>query len=178
MSIHENAEKLLHDLTPVLTKYGEAAVTGSFYMDMMAWNDLDIYLCPDEARFDIFSLMADVNALLHPIRLEGMAQPEQGRIFYSVETMFMGERWNVDIWVKSREEIRESLEYCASILRRVQEESELKEIILSVKRRLISMQLYGFDKHHARHYHSVDVYSAVLNESVRSPEEFLLRHPL
>ena len=180
MNIRQSAERFLKEtsLLCILRKYGDPVLTGSFHMDMMVWNDLDLYLCADKSSLDMFALMADINTLLHPIRLEGMVQPEQNRLFYSPETMFMGERWNVDIWVKTCKEIQESLSFCDSILRRVQESPELKDIILAVKRRLISMHLYGFDKHHARHYHSVDIYAAVLNEGVRTPEEFLALHPL
>lgn len=180
MSIRRNAERFLNetDLLSILRKYGEPFLTGSFHMDMMAWNDLDIYLCADADAAGMYALMADINTCLQPIRLEGMVQPEQKRLFYSAETLFRSDRWNVDIWVKTREEIQESLSFCASVLLRVQNNPELKEIILAIKRRLISMQLYGFDKHHARHYHSMDIYSAVLNEGVRTPEEFLARHPL
>jgi hypothetical protein len=177
MSIKSNADILLHQtgLLTCLQKYGGVHITGSYYMDTMCWNDLDIYLEADPSAFDIYPMIAEVNALLRPFRFDGFA--DGGRLFYGLETFAAGERWNIDIWIKDAAGIRRSLEYCDGILHQLRENPEKRAAILSIKAELISMGMYGFDKNKDHHYHSNEIYDAVLNENILTAEELLRRHP-
>ena len=177
MSIKSNADLLLHrtGLLECLQKHANVHITGSYFMDTMSWNDLDIYLEADPAVFDPYPMIAEVNALLRPFRFDGFA--DGGRIFYGLETMATGERWNVDIWIKDAAGIRRSMEYCNGILRRIDEDPSRRDAILAIKSDLIAMGMYGFDKNKDHHYHSNEIYDAVLSENILTTEEFLKKHP-
>lgn len=177
MSIKSNADVLLHQtgLLKCLQKYGNVHITGSYRMDTMSWNDLDIYLEAAPATFDIFPMIADVNTLLRPFRFDGFT--DGGKLFYGLETMITGERWNIDIWIKDADGIHSSIEYCDEISRRIAEDPAKRDAILSIKAELISMGMYGFDKNRDHHYHSNEIYDAVLREGILTTEDLLRRHP-
>jgi len=177
MSIRNEADRLIREtgLLEILSRHGAPTITGSYFMNIMAWNDLDLYLQPG-ADFDPYAMIADLNAALRPFRLDGFVDDRS--IFYGCETNITGVRWNIDVWIRSEERIAESLAYCRNILRRMDALPGAREAILSIKTDLIAKGMYGFDKHPSRHYHSRDIYDAVLNDSVRTTEEFLLKYPL
>lgn len=179
LMIRAQAEKMLErtGLLHVLSAYGKVAVTGSYRMDMMCWRDIDLYIEDGASvRENWFSLVKDVLCALQPHRFDGMQKG--GRLFLGCETDADGEKWNVDIWVRSREQIKSAEEYCRNIMRRAQEEPELKERIMAIKNALIGLGMYGFDKDPVRHYHSNEIYKAVLEENIRTPEEFLEKYAL
>lgn len=177
MSIKNQADHLIRQtrLLEVLNRHGTPAITGSYFMNIMAWNDLDLYLNPGTG-FDPYSMIADLNAALRPFRFDGFVNDRS--IFYGCETTISGERWNIDVWIRTEAEIAESLASCAGLLRRMESQPGTREAIVAIKTALIQKGLYGFDKHPVHHYHSRDIYDAVLNEGILSPEEFLSRHPL
>ena len=180
MTIREGADRLISEtgLTELLQRYGDPYVTGSYYMDMMVWNDLDVYLRADESSFDIYGMIAAINAAMRPFRFDGIIQPEEKRLCYGFETRISGERWNVDIWIKDSESIHRSHDFCDSIVRRLENAPAKRQAVLDIKAGLIQMGLYGFDKDPRRHYHSHEIYSAVLEEDISSLAVFLERHPL
>ena len=180
MNIRENANRLLAEtsLIPILESFGTVHITGSYAMDLMAWNDLDLYLLPDLSRFDMYQLISAVNSTLHPLRFDGIVQPEKQKWFYGAEFLFQGERWNLDIWIRNEDEIRRSELYCREIVRQTDENPSLRQTVIEIKEALIQRGAYGIDKHPQLHYHSADIYSAVLNENILSAEAFLNSHPL
>ena len=177
MSIKTQADVLIQktNLLDVLRRHGIPFITGSYFMNTMAWNDLDLYLQPG-VNFDPYAMAAELNAALRPFRFEGFVN-ENGT-FYGCETSITGERWNIDLWIRNAEKIEESIAYCNDLLKKMDRLPGSHEAILSIKTELIQRGMYGFDKHPSRHYHSQDIYSAVLNDGVRSTDEFLHRYPL
>lgn len=177
MSIKAQADFLIHstNLLDVLHRHGTPAITGSYFMNTMAWNDLDLYLLP-APDFDPYAMAADLNAALHPFRFEGFVN-ESG-IFYGCETNITGERWNIDLWIRSQAKIDESIAYCNELLRKMNSIPGARKAILRIKTDLTAKGMYGFDKHPSRHYHSREIYDAVLNGKIQSTEEFLQRYPL
>ena len=175
--IREQAEKLLSSgLKDTLSAYGKVFVTGSCRMDMMCWNDLDLYMEDCEMlRENWFALVHDVCKILKPYRFDGFCNA--GKFFFGCETDIIGERWNVDIWVKDRQSIENAMCYCAGIVSAAEKEPEIKTAILAIKKRLIELKMYGLDKDRERHYHSDEIYRAVLEEGVRTSDEFLRKYP-
>lgn len=180
MTIKERADRLLSEtgLVERLRKHGKVYITGSYYMDLMAWNDLDVYLQTDDSFFDMYSMISEVNSALLPCRFDGIVMPERPALFYGCETMISGERWNIDIWIKDEKSIRESFSCCDRILRSLSADPKKRQLITEIKQGLIEKGMYGFDKDPQRHYHSHDIYSAVLDEGILSLAEFLERHPV
>ena len=155
MTMREEAEHLLHGcgLLDVLRRYGEPVVTGSCSMDMMAWNDLDLYVVENDSVFaQWFALAHAVCDALQPVKVE--VQREPGKLFLGMETEITGTRWNVDVWVKDRAGVEASKAYCARVRRCADADPAVRAAILSIKKALIDRRLYGLRKFPERHYHS------------------------
>lgn len=173
------ADRLLYEkgLLRVLERFGRVYVTGSYQMDLMVWNDLDVSIeHPDAPPSLLFELGSAVNGLLRPYRFEGSCKPGQS-MFYGCETEITGERWNLDVWFREETEILKTRAYCDEIRGWVEREPEVGTAIREIKEELIRMGLYGMDKSPAKHYHSKEIYDAVLEQGVRSCFDFLKRYP-
>lgn len=177
MSIRSEADRLMTaaNLLSVLRRHGTPAITGSYFMNTMTWNDLDLYLLPGES-FDPHAMIADLTRALRPARLDGFV--DDSGTFFGCETFITGQRWNVDIWVRSEDKIAQSLQYCRTLLGKIDAVPDARTAILEIKSGLTAAGMYGFDKHPSRHYHSPEIYAAVLDEGIRTVEEFLDRNPL
>ena len=179
VSIHAQADKLLNyfGLLSVLKKYGNVYLVGSYQMDMMVWNDLDIYIEYEKSVIEKFyDLINDINTTLKPFCFEGMQDISNKNIYYGFETYITGERWNVDIWVKDKVEIANTQTYCSDIVNLVNNNPYYKNAITGIKQYLIAQGLYGFDKSPKKHYHSKDIYDAVLKEEILTVKEFIEKH--
>lgn len=178
MTIREEADQLLYacGLLDVLGRYGEPVVTGSCAMDMMAWRDLDLYIVGnDTVSAQWFALQQAVCDALQPVKAELLH--EHGKLFLGLETEVTGTRWNVDIWAKDRAAAKASLAYCAYVRQRAEADPAVREAILSIKSGLIERKMYGLGKSPTRHYHSDEIYTAVLEEGVRTVEALLEKYP-
>jgi hypothetical protein len=142
---------------------------------MMTWNDLDLYLQPTDS-FDFHAMTADGLRILRPARFDGFTGSRG--TFFGCETYITGQRWNVDIWVRSEEEIEQRTRYCLDLRQRIDANPNARQIIMEIKSGLTAAGMYGFDKHPVRHYHSHDIYSAVLEEGISTLDEFLQKHPV
>lgn len=177
MAVKDEADALLYDfnLLGILEKFGKVYITGSYFMDLMVWNDLDVYIEDNEtSRSNFYTLIGEICTELKPSRLDGMAGDKGW--FFGFETYATGERWNVDIWLKNKDEIKSAQESCAETARLINDRPECRKAVMDIKENLIERRLYGFDKLPA-HYHSGDVYNAVLNEDARTYDEFLMLFP-
>ena len=99
-------------------------------------------------------------------------------MFYSCETKINGKRWNMDIWLRDRKSIDATLERCRVLSARVEGNPESRDQIIGLKKNLIKLGLYGIDKNPVGHYHSDDVYRAVLEDEIKTVEAFLEKYPL
>ena len=180
MSIRDEAERLLYEsgLMRILETYGRAYPVGSYLYDLMAWEDLDISIeCENPTEEMLYRFSHCVNQLLNPYRFEA-GMKGKNAMFYSCETKIYDRRWNIDIWFRDRESVAATLEHCQMLEQRVKNEPDQRKKIMDFKEALISMDLYGMDKNPIRHYHSGDIYRAVLEDDVKDVEEFLKRYPL
>ena len=80
--------------------------------------------------------------------------------------MITGQLWNVDIWFFDKAKIEAATDYCDSIVRQITPEQ--KQQIITIKEELIRRGLYSFEA-----YRSVDVYRAVTELGITTPERFL-----
>ena len=179
MDILQKADVLMFEfgLMKILRRYGDVFTVGSYNMGIMTWNDLDFYF--DNSRFDrvdYSNLVTDIIKEMLPVRFEGLLNKENNQLFLGFETMITGERWNVDIWWKTKEEIQNSFSYSRDLVAQMECQPELKSAVLRIKQGLIKNKLYGMDKGRI-HYHSKDIYDAVFKENIYSTEQFLFHHP-
>lgn len=174
MTIRENADAMLHrtGLLDVLKGCGEATVVGSYAMDAMAWNDLDVYVALSD---DFHEMVGAAMRAVQPVRFDGFC--DAGRQFLGMETVITGERWNIDIWVRTAAEIEDVMEKNRAMKQRFDAYPEARQAMLDIKHALIARGMYGFDKG-KRHYHSPEIYEAVLEKDVRTVEELLEMYPV
>ena len=100
----ESADYLLHDcgLLAELMKYGNVHPIGSYRMDMMAWNDLDLDVENDGMSLEkLYRLTSFIWEKFQPVWYEAKEEiaPDGKTVwFHGFETMITGQLWNVDIW--------------------------------------------------------------------------------
>lgn len=173
--IKEKAFAILQDshLLEQLEKYGKPHVIGSYRMDMMAWNDIDIDIENDGMCLDkLYQLTAYILDCFHPTWYEGKEEVnDEGKSvwFQGFESVIDGTLWNFDLWFFDRETIEKAEAFCDNIAGRAT--AAQKEQITQLKRELIARKLYSFDK-----FHSMDVYRAVLDEGIEDLQGFLEKY--
>jgi len=155
-----------------LNKCGCPHTIGSYRMDMMAWNDLDIDVENDEMSLEkLYSLSDYIVKTFHPVWYEAkqeLTDENKTVWFHGFETLVEGQLWNIDIWFFDKETIEKAEQYCDSITRQVSDMPELKQRIINIKQELIARKLYSFEK-----YTSMDVYNAVLKQNITNIDDFL-----
>ena len=172
LSRKETADYLLHDcgLLEELTKYGKVHPIGSYRMDMMAWNDLDLDVENEGMSLEkLYCLTSFILEKFQPVWYQAKEEiaPDGKRVwFHGFETMITGQLWNVDIWFFDKSKIEAAADYCDSIAQ--QATAEQKRQIVAIKEELIRRGLYSFEA-----YRSVDVYRAVTELGITTPERFL-----
>lgn len=165
------ADKLLYELGLLkkLEEIGAPHVIGSYRMNMMAWNDLDIDIENDGMSLDkLHELSLFIINTFHPTWYEAKEEiNEAGKKvwFQGFETLITGELWNVDLWFFDKETIVATERYCDDIAQRTSQRQ--KNTIVQIKEELIAQGLYSFEK-----YKSLDVYKAVLENNVADAAEF------
>lgn len=94
----KNADRILYEfgLLDKLKKIGNAYIIGSYRMDMMAWNDLDIDIeNQDMSQKKLYELTAFIIERFHPLWYEGKEEiNDKGKKvwFLGFETTITGER--------------------------------------------------------------------------------------
>ena len=171
-----NADQLLYDfgLLNELNNYGTPYIVGSYAMDLMAWNDLDIYVSNESMTTEkLYELTSFILNTFHPVWYEAKEEVSDGKIvwFHGFETEMLGALCNVDIWFFDNDTITEALDFSKNIKQKLLANPELKEVVINIKQSLIENEQYGFDK-----ISSMDVYKAVFEDNIRSYKEFIEKY--
>lgn len=170
----EQANHILYDLGLLseLNKYGTAHIIGSYKMNLMAWNDLDIDVENDSMSLNKLHLLTKfILDNFNPTWCEAKEEiNEQGnRVwFQGFEFYLDNELWNVDMWFLDKDAIEKAEKYCNDISEKVKENEALKSAIIDIKQELLKRNLYSFDQ-----YTSMDVYDAVINEGITDINDFI-----
>ena len=168
----ESADYILYSsgLLDELTKYGKPHIIGSYRMDMLAWNDLDIDIENGTMSIEkLYQLTEWILKTFKPVWYEAKEEIiADGKTvwFHGFETNITGELWNIDLWFLDKDTIESAEKYCDEIAEKAT--GSQKEQIVKIKQELIARKLYSFDK-----FTSMDVYSAVINNGISSIDEFL-----
>lgn len=170
----DRAERILQrfGLLEELSRYGKAHTVGSYNTDLMASNDIDIYVENDEMTLShLHELTCYIVKSFSPVWYEAKEEVTvDGKVvwFQGFECVISGERWNFDIWFLDREEIAKAERFCEEIKTVTSEFPAKKDAIMSIKIGLISRGMYSHDK-----YNSMDVYKAVLEQNINSFDGFM-----
>jgi hypothetical protein len=174
-ALRREADQILDGmgLRAALCEFGSPHVTGSYALDLMTWRDLDLYLEAEvmsERRF--FELGGRIASILMPVKMnfrnERVARtpdlPREGLYWGTYFELAPGQSWKMDLWCVDTEECRRLLEHCSSIEERLTPGS--RETILEIKAAVCSHPQYR------RGFTSQDVYQAVLDDGIRTIEQF------
>ena len=170
--IKANADRILYEfgLLKKLEEIEKTHIIGSYRMNMMACNDLDIDIENNNMSQDkLYELTAFIINNFQPVWYEGKEEiNDKGKKvwFLGFETKITGELWNIDLWFFDNATIISAESYCDNIINNTTQTQ--KDTIISIKSELISRGLYSFDQ-----YKSIDVYDAVMNNKVKNINEFL-----
>ena len=168
----ESADFILYTvgLLDELKKIGQPHIIGSYRMDMMAWNDLDIDIENGAMRIEkLYQLTDWIIKTFKPVWYEAKEETTaDGKTvwFHGFETNITGELWNVDLWFLDEDTIEAAEKYCDEIAEKASYTQ--KKQIIEIKQELMARKLYSFDK-----FTSMDVYSAVIDNGITSIDEFL-----
>ena len=172
--IRKKAEKILEKtgLLEELAKYGEVHPIGSYRMDIMAWNDIDMDVRNDGMNLEkLYALTNYVLETFRPVWYEAKEEVNaDGKTvwFHGFEAVIDRELWNFDLWFFDEETIAKAEAYCDRIAEMSRDQPRSRDAILAIKQELLRRNLYGFEK-----YGSMDVYRAVLEQGIRDTDEFL-----
>jgi len=174
LELREKADKILCDtgLLAELSKYGEVHPVGSYRMDIMAWNDIDIDVRNDGMSLEkLYALTRYVLETFRPVWYEAKEEvTDEGKTvwFHGWEAVIDGELWNFDIWFFDRETITKAEAFCDGISEKLAADPEKKAVIAQIKRELIERGMYSFEQ-----FCSMDVYRAVLELGMTSADEMI-----
>ena len=170
--IKVNADRILYEfgLLKKLEEVGKTHIIGSYRMNMMAWNDLDIDIeNQNMSQEKLYEMTILILNRFHPVWYEGKEEiDDKGKKvwFLGFETMSTGELWNVDLWFFDRETIANTEAFYDNITKNATQAQ--KDAVIKIKKCLIAKGLYSDEK-----YKSIDVYRAVMEKDVKTIEEFL-----
>ncbi len=162
------------DLVARLGSVGRPILTGSVALGLMAWRDIDVTtLCPVLAVDPVFEIGRSLAA--HPgLRRLGFrndtgswnVDPDYpDGLYWSLEYRLPdGEPWNLDLWFLLEGTRQFDLDHLASIPPRLTPEARLA--ILRIKDAWQARPAYRTT------VRSYDIYQAVLDHGVRTPEAF------
>jgi hypothetical protein len=173
-SLQAEADSVLDDLDlmAILGRLGRPLRTGSSALGLMVVRDIDVTtLCPDLDPSDVFGLAAPL--VTHPrVRKVGFRN-DTGRwktnpaypdgLYWGVD--YVGDDdavWNLDLWFLRQGTTQFDLEHMATLPARLTDETRVA--ILRIKTALAEAS--------SPRPPSYEVYEAVLDHGVRSPEEF------
>jgi hypothetical protein len=169
-----SADRILYEygLWDMLNKIGKAHIIGSYRMDMIVSNDLDIdVLNRNMSCVRLYELSRFIIDAFSPVWYEAKQELSgEGKTvwFHGFETTIAGELWNVDIWFFDQETIDKAEAYCDDICMKIKTNPDKKESIIEIKKELISRGLYGGAK-----YAGMDVYEAVISNHVCTADAFI-----
>ncbi len=173
-TLKSEANAILHDygLLGILGKYGEPIVHGSYSLDLMTWRDLDILL--EVKRMDVrsfFDLGRDIVTKLRPRKMSyrnelvGKTDGLPKGMYWGIYTLLtFPAEWKIDIWAADSDLARSRLREFESLKNKISEEN--RPIILMIKNHYCGHPRYRDD------FFSIDIYKSVIEENVRSIEEF------
>lgn len=174
MTQKEQADYILYQcgLLEELKTYGCPHIIGSYRMDLMVGNDLDIDVENDKMSLEKLYILSDyIIKTFRPVWYEAkqeLTDENKTVWFHGFEMMVEGQLWNIDIWFFDKDTIEKAEQYCDSITRQVSDMPGLKQSIIDIKRDLIASKLYSFEQ-----FTSMDVYNAVLYQRITNVQDFL-----
>jgi hypothetical protein len=128
VSIQENATRVIEELglIDLCSEYGELLFTGSYSIDLMTWNDIDMQLVPHpgvdpkEALSKIFDALFKHDAFLKSkmIHFHRGFKPVMPRgLYLGLEFLIedMGGLWKLDLWILERKDFDQNRDFMQEV---------------------------------------------------------------
>jgi len=133
-------------IAEILEKYGKLYYTGSYALDLMTWNDLDMQLVPNpgmdskQAFSEIFNHFFNHESFIKGkvINFQGDYKPVMPRGLYlglNFNIEDLGGDWKLDLWVLNDEDFKKNrlfIEKIQSIMT-----PEIRQLILELKHQMM-----------------------------------------
>ncbi|MFW9821524.1 MAG: hypothetical protein ACFFE4_01225 [Candidatus Thorarchaeota archaeon] len=167
--IKKEADEVLKNINLVehCEKIGKVTYTGSYFLDLMMYPDIDLYL-PESNINDIFNLAKDFAQyeVVEKIKFrKGIPGPLRNALYLSprVEVGSWGRAWKIDIWAVNGRVINEKLD----------ELIKLKNSLTTETRKLILEYKYSVlnDEGRTPMFSGIFIYRAILNEGMTDYNE-------
>jgi hypothetical protein len=172
--IKKEADEILiqKGLLAILNLFGKPHISGSYFLDLMTWRDLDIYLETENiTETDFFLLGGKIASAFDPVKMSyrneriGKTKGLPHGLYWGI---YLGNEragaWKIDIWVVDTAECKRLLNYCEDIQKKLTPEASLH--ILNIKSQCWK------DPAYRRSYTSMDIYKAVLEKKITTIEAF------
>jgi len=174
--IRLNASAVLKNLRleQIVNNYGTLLYTGSYVLDLMTWNDIDMQIQlhkgvdPKKAFVSILGFIMESGNFVKSqiINFQGQYKPAMPRgIYLGFEMDFpeYGGMWKFDLWSLASEDFNKN----RMLIEKIQEEltPEKRKLILSLKQEMQSKE--GRVPHMGSHF----LYQAVILHRLNTPKE-------
>lgn len=182
--LKKEADRLLEDfaITLTLSQYGTVIPTGSYALDLLAWNDVDLIL-QLESGVDPALVLANLayDFILNPeipsVKIERNLNqkrpelPEGSYLQLKIPAFDYKLPWKFDIWILDDDQIEENKSYMEKLKKALSPEK--RELILEMKHRI--MLPSGRTPSLSGHY----LYQAILLDNMTDKEailDYLAKH--
>lgn len=146
-TLKEEARLLLAaSIEPILNKWGNVHYSGSYFLDLMAWNDVDLNFVPHtpmafEDYGDIVKKLAAVPNALRVILERGMHERRSGvpdGIYFQIKIASNKYPlpWKFDIWTLDNEALNEHRKTIEALKAKVTPET--RELVCRIKQKLLT----------------------------------------
>ncbi len=160
-------------LDAILGAVGEPVVVGSAALGLMTWRDLDItVVCQQLDLASVLDIAHRIGML--PEVSQVRFRNDTGRwntdptypdgLYLGIECTRSGETWNLDIWFVDEPDRQPDLAHLSTLAPRLDDEARVA--ILTIKDAWCRSPIYGSE------VTSHQIYEAVLDHGVRTPDEF------
>lgn len=169
------ADHILYELGFLhrLNRFGSTVVSGSYFLEVMTWRDLDLYLAVDADEMDeaaFFDLGKEIVTCIHPSKMNyrhtygGQSRHLPQGYYWGCYAQIQSYDWKVDVWAISPEETARKQQKLHDIKTNMNDMQRLA--IMQIKHSLHHHPLYR------KHFFSLDIYNAVLEDRVDSVDGF------
>lgn len=171
--IINEADKILYDMNLLkeLSKFGEVFITGSYFLELMTWRDLDIYIKNDSIDEEKFcELGGKISSILKPHKMNYrdetlLKRGKPNGLYWGIYANIFGNKsWKLDIFVVDTKTFNILIDQSKKLKKRITK--DMRQPILEIKQNLCSNPLYRSE------VYSMDIYDSVIDYGICSTEEF------
>lgn len=180
--LQSEAKEIINELklNDLLTLVGKPNQVGSSALGLMVWRDLDITVVCRKLNIELIAEIVPKLIVFNGVRefkfindsgsFNNSPDYPDGLYFGLKYKSLKGMEWKIDIWFVDKPEKQPDLKHIKVIPERLT--PELRESILAIKSIWATKSEYG------KTVRSYDIYTAVLDDNVRTPYQFQewLRH--